>query len=471
MPVYNNTIHAIVRGILERIYYVDYGNGFQLTPKPTTDFFRESMTNVHQFFRTRIQYANPYTAAQFAACYVARRRTIYEKACQSLLMIPICRRDSHIKLFLKAEKYNFTAKINPAPRVIQPRGPRYVVESGRYVKPIEKKIYGTINEMFGAITVFKGLNADLRGQTIHSHWSKFTNPVALGLDAKRFDQHVSKAALEWEHSIYKLYYPGDRHFANLLKWQLENKGTAYCNSGKVKYSVEGCRMSGDVNTALGNVLIMCSLIHTYLHSIGVNGLLANDGDDCVVFMEREDLESFRGGLHDFFIAHGFFMEMEEPVFTLEAIEFCQSYPIDVGGSYRMVRDPRVAISKDCVALKPLDNPKIFKMWMAAVGQGGMSLTGGVPIWQDFYAKLIEISEGAKALEDPTLNTGMKIMGRGMYHTYVEPTDESRLSFYKAYGISPAEQLSMEEYYRNYTYSSEGESSRFVTLPLLGHKRT
>lgn len=468
--VYNNNIDAIKRGILERIFYVDYGNGFQLTPKPTSEFYMTSMADVSRILKGKVQYANPYTAMQFAGSYVARRRTMYENACKSLVQTPISPKDAHIKAFIKAEKYNFTAKKNPAPRVIQPRGPRYVVESGRFVKPIEKKIYGAINEMFGAITIFKGLNADQRGVTMHSHWHSFKNPVAVGLDAKRFDQHVSKAALEWEHSIYKMYYPGNRHFARLLKWQLLNKGTARCNSGKVKYEVHGCRMSGDVNTALGNCLIMSSLVYTYLKSIGVSGKLANDGDDCVVFMEQEDLDLFRGNLHGFFINHGFFMEMEEPVYTLEAIEFCQSYPVYDGMTYRMVRDPRVAISKDCVAMKPLDNVKIFKMWLSAVGQGGMSLTGGIPVWQDFYARLTELSDGAKPLEDPTMNTGMKIMGRGMYHKYRPPTDEARLSFYMAYGISPAEQLALEEYYRNYTFSPDGEMPRFVTLPLSGFKQ-
>jgi len=463
--VYNNSLDAIIRGITERIFYVDYGAGFQQPPKPSHLTFSTALKEVHEFFRNRVPYANPLTARQFAESYQARRRTRYEQACDSLILNPISRKDANIDAFVKAEKYNFTAKQNPAPRIIQPRNPRYIVESGRYVKPIEKKIYKLIDELFGAPTIFKGLNADDRGRALHGHWLDFKRPVAIGLDAKRFDQHVSPAALRWEHDIYKLFYPRDKFFAKLLDWQTVNRGFARCVDGVVKYTVHGCRMSGDTNTALGNCLLMSSMVYSYLVSIGVRGKLANDGDDCVVIVESSDVKAFQSGLHDYFIKLGFYMEVEEPVYVFEEIEFCQSHPVWVDGAYRMVRDPRVAISKDCVALKPLDDLRIARRWLSAVGQGGMHLTGGIPVWQDFYQKFIDLSDGAKPLEDPTLMTGMRLLGKGMYHTYIPPSDRSRLSFYNAFKIAPAAQECLEEYYRSKPFDFNGDGPRFVTLPL------
>jgi hypothetical protein len=52
-----------------------------------------------------------------------------------------------------------------------------------------------------------------------------------------------------------------KELAELLKWQLQNKGFARTIDGLIKYSVEGCRMSGDMNTALGNCTIMCALVY------------------------------------------------------------------------------------------------------------------------------------------------------------------------------------------------------------------
>jgi hypothetical protein len=463
--VYNNTLAAMERAIKERVFYVDYGNGFVTPHVPTEDAFVETMKEIEERFKNLVQYTAVWTMEQFVGTYNGRRRTIYENALTSLRRKPISRKDSYVHAFVKAEKYNFTKKMNPAPRIIQPRDPRYIVESGRYIKPIEKKIYKHLNTIYGSIAMFKGLNLDQRGKVLYSHWSSFNKPVAVGLDAKRFDQHVSYQALSWEHKIYQMFYPNNKHFGTLLAWQRKNKCFARNDEGKVKYQTHGKRMSGDTNTALGNCLLMGSLIWTYARRSGVNIRLANDGDDCVVIMEQGDLEKFNGGLNRFFRNHGFELTMEKPVLVFEEIEFCQCHPVYDGVGYIMVRDPRVAISKDCVSLKPLDNTSIFKMWCSAVGQGGMSLTGGIPVWQNFYARLIQISDGAKALEDPTLMTGMKIMGRGMYRRYVQPTPEARLSFWLAFRISPEEQLCLEEYYDSMLFSLDGKSPRFAILPL------
>jgi len=462
--VYNNNLPAIIRAINERVFYVDYGNGFVRPYQPQQQFYDTVLKDVSKFFDA-VPYVTPMTAMQFAGSYVGRRRTIYEQAASSLVQLPLTPKDAYIKAFIKAEKYNFTKKPNPAPRIIQPRGPRYIVESGRHIKVIEKNIYKCLDNMFGHTTIFKGLNAEDRGRILHEKWQDFVDPVAIGLDAKRFDQHVSRSALEWEHSIYRKFYPRNKYFAWLLSLQLRNKGFAQCNSGTVKYQVDGCRMSGDSNTALGNCLIMSSLVYAYAKSVGVRIRLANDGDDCVVVMESRDLRKFSLDLENFFVDAGFSLTIEQPVYVFEEIEFCQCHPVFDGEKYIMVRDIRVAISKDCVSLKPLDNARIFKMWMAAVGQGGMSLTGGIPVWQNFYNTLSNLSEGASPLVDMTLQTGMKIMGKGMDRRYGAPTPHSRLSFFLAFGISPYEQEVLEQYYDGYELGPSGSPLRFVPLPL------
>lgn len=466
--VYNNNLTAIERAINERIFFVDYGDGFQPPLKPTQSFV-DALAPMFKQLRKLVQYTTPLTAREFAGTYVGRRRTIYDKACDSLLIKPITKNDSIVSAFIKAEKYNFTKKPNPAPRIIQPRGPRYIVESGRYVKPIEKKIYKAIDSVYDSPTIFKGKNAEDRGAALRSHWDTFRKPVAIGIDAKRFDQHVSKEALEWEHSIYRLYYPDDKEFRRIMSWQLVNTGVARCNEGKAKYTVNGCRMSGDVNTALGNCLLMSSLIYCYAKHVGVFIRLANDGDDCVVTLESEDLAIFMAGLFEYAKTLGFHLTIEEPVYVFEQIEFCQCHPVLVGNQYIMVRDPRVAISKDCVALKPLDNQKIFKMWMAAVGEGGLSLTGGVPVWQHFYTRLYQLSDGAKPLQDLTMMTGMRMMSKGMSRKFTKPSPESRFSFWLAFGISPEEQITLEDYYDAYELGPSGQLRRFVPLPLEGQQ--
>lgn len=466
--VYNNSLPAIKRALLERVFYVKSGDGFIKTPKPHSEAF-DALSDVLAYFKKSAQYAAPMTAFQFAGTYVGRRRTNYEAAAESLLKQPISPRDARIKAFIKAEKYNFTVKSNPAPRIIQPRDPRYIVESGRYIKPIEKQIYKKIDQMFGAPTIFKGMNAETRGRTIAAHWAAFEDPVALGLDASRFDQHVSEPALHWEHNIYKTFYPRSKYFAQLLSWQVKNFGVARCSEGVVKYRTDGCRMSGDTNTALGNCLLMSSMVYAYASSRGIVIRLANDGDDCVVFMERKDLEDFSDHLHEYFNNLGFEMTVEEPVFVLEHIEFCQCHPVFDGNNYIMVRDPRVAISKDTISIKPLDNLKTMRRWCAAVGEGGMHLTGGIPVWQDYYSYYVRVGQGSKPLTDPSMESGMQRMSKGMFRKYKEVTSEARYSFYLAFGMSPQEQYVTEHYYSALAFTTTGDIQRFVTLPIPGRE--
>jgi hypothetical protein len=85
------------------------------------------------------------------------------------------------KAFVKAEKINFTAKPDPAPRVIQPRDPRYNVEVGVYLRPLEHSIYRAIAEVYGGPTVMKGYSAEGVAQQMRGMWKSSAVPSRLGL--------------------------------------------------------------------------------------------------------------------------------------------------------------------------------------------------------------------------------------------------------------------------------------------------
>lgn len=470
--VYNNSFAALKRAIFERVFYVKTSDGFAPPPVPAPNVFNSRMLDMFNLLRRNSKFCTPLTAKQFADSYVGPKHKIYSRAERSLEQKQFEKKDAFISSFTKCEKYIFskhgvTTK-EPVPRIIQPRGPRALVTYGRYIKPIEKKIYASVNNVFGSVTIFKGLNADLRGKHIKEKWDRFNKPVCVGLDASRFDQHVSAVALQWEHNVYKLYYPGDSFFQRILTLQIKNRCYARHPGGTLKYITDGCRMSGDMNTALGNCLLMSSMVYAYCKFKKVPIELANDGDDCVVIMESTDLDTFQDGLKEWFLDMGFNMTVEDPVYLLEKVVFCQSQPVYDGEKYIMVRDPRVAIAKDCLAIKPLDNPRIWESWCAAVGIGGMSLTGGIPVWNSFYARLLVCSNGAKPLDDPTLQTGLKLLAKGMRRKTSVPTPESRFSFYLAFDVYPSEQLAIEEYYDNVILDygiTQDQMSRTVNLPI------
>lgn len=445
MRVHNNNVINLARGVLERVFYIQVDGKFVSPPQPARDVFNSRLSTFRSILVRCTPPTTPTDLAEFPKFYTGRKRTIYQGAVDSLYRRDVDATDARVRCFVKAEKINFTAKKDPVPRIISPRDPRYNVAVGCYLKKLEHPLYGSIAKAFGSNTVAKGLNVQEVATLLWDKWRSFHDPVAIGLDASRFDQHISEDALRWEHSIYNSIYRCPR-LSKLLSMQLRNKCAGYTRDGAVKYTTQGTRMSGDMNTAMGNCIIMCGLIYSYSKERGVRVELVNNGDDCVVIISRRDLKRYVDGIVPWFREMGFTMKVEDTVDVFERIQFCQMQPVFDGHKYIMVRNPAIAIAKDSVSIKPLDNPSIFRKWLGAVGEGGLSLTGGIPIMQSFYCCLERASGGDRLKDDPTMESGWWYLARGMRRKWAPVRDEARYSFYLAFDISPDLQVAVEEYY-------------------------
>lgn len=445
--VHDNNMANLTRGLVERVFLVQGERGLVPPPQPLPGVFEQRCAGFRLLFRTHVGVTTPWRHDQFVASYRGRRQAVYQQASDSLKVRPVCKRDAVVSTFLKNEKINFTAKADPAPRVIQPRSPRYNVEVGKFLKKIEHAVYHCVDNVWGHTTIMKGHNAHATAQLLREKWEKFRDPVAVGLDASRFDQHVSLDALRFEHSFYKLFYRGsDRaELAELLSWQLHNKGYGRAPDGKVSYSVNGRRMSGDMNTGMGNCLLMCAMVWAFSQHAGLQLELANNGDDCVVFLERRNL----GKLHDlgpWFSEMGFNMKIEAPVDVFERIEFCQTQPIWDGRAWVMVRSGLTAIAKDCCILHPMHSKASFDKWRYVLAEAGLHLTGGIPIFQSFYKALGHGGIPSRMLASPQFETGMMRLARGMHRQYGPVHPAARVSFWLAFGIVPDMQEAIESYF-------------------------
>jgi hypothetical protein len=451
---YNNTITGLQRAVKERVFFVKLNGKFQAPPKPSSlQLYFDRLQCFQDAVRPHLPSTAPVEREQFVQHYKGRKRVVYEQALESLGRKDFSVKDSYVKVFIKYEKTLFTAQKDPVPRVISPRSPRYNIELGCFIQPIEERIFEAIGSVMGSHTVMKGLNARDSARAILQKWQYFKDPVAVGADASRYDQHVSDVALKWEHSIYDLCFRNkkdNRRLHHLLSMQINNKCFGNVGDGSVQYKTTGVRMSGDMTTSLGNCINMCAMAFAYAKHVGVNIQLANNGDDCVYFMERKDLRKFMAGVTDWFLGMGFTMVMEEPVYDVEKISFCQTNPVWVGPGpfdYIMVRDPRVAISKDSLATQPLNTKKEFFGWINAVGQGGLSLTGGLPVWEAFYTMYVNSARGqARSKMDSGWGWGVRQLGKNMSRTVQPVLPRTRASFYLAFGITPREQLCIEKTY-------------------------
>jgi len=479
--VHDNNLANLQRGITERIFCVEGSGGLERPPKPREGRFELLLAKFRSRLGNHLPRATRAGYDQFVEQCPPRKRKLYAEAVESLKLQRVCRRDAVTTPFLKAEG---VTKADPAPRIISARNPRYNVEVGRFLKPLEHKIYKSIAKVYadsttridgayrgdennasvfrGSPTVMKGYNAGQTGRIMADKWGRLVDPVGVGLDASRFDQHTCKDALRWEHGVYASCFSGPERteLERLLSWQLSNKAVAKAGDGVIRYTVEGCRMSGDMNTALGNCLIMCGMVYSYLVDRCITKYeVMNNGDDVVVMLERRDLDKFMLGLTDWFLECGYKMAVEKPVFVLEELEFCHTKPVWTPEGYVMVRNFPENLAKDSYTMVDLSVPKTARKWLAAVGAGGMSITGGMPVLQEFY--LMYRRSGAGVFRADVLEgSGFWYMTRGMRRSYGPVHPLTRASFYWAFGILPDLQEALER-----MYQSTSIDCTLHTLPL------
>lgn len=454
LGVHNNSVDNVCRGVTERVLNEEVDGQWIPVRQPSDEAF---LPKVVDFTRACGRFIFPTTSVSpqtIVDSYTGRKRQIYQRALESLGVQAVRPRDARLKTFVKCEKVDFAAKVDPAPRIIQPRDPRFNLSLAVYLKPLEHRIYEMINRTFSeqsglsGPTVMKGLNADEQGAAISLAWSQFNDPVAIDLDASRWDRHVSPAALRWEHSQYLRWFSGhDRlELARLLSWQLDNECVAFCPDGRVRFRVKGRRASGDMNTAVGNVEIMCALAYGYFPNRLPRFRLINNGDDSVLVTERKYLQRI-DDMQQWFLEAGFLLKKGPVVDVLEQVVFCQTQPVFVGSGYRMCRDPRVVLSKDSVSILPLRDEVTARKWMHAVGSCGLSLAGDIPVLNEFYSWMVRNGcSGGNIERDPTMETGMRWLARGMHAAYAEPSTETRVSFWRAFGIDGTKQRALEERY-------------------------
>jgi len=466
---HNNSAVNLIRAVNERVFYVKGPNGLVECPRGDPRAWLR-LDSVSKKLASAVlavdQGVKELTCAEFVAQCPSHKRKLYSQAAEEYSRRGVVKRDCRLGSFVKFEKVEFRKagpKADPCPRLIQPRSPVFNVALGRYTRRVEEELYRALAAVWKAeldeLVVMKGLTVEDVGRQLRLKWDKYDNPVAVGLDASRFDQHVGVGALKWEHSVYNRIF-GSGELRYLLKQQLRNRGAAFADGVRIDYVVDGTRSSGDMNTGLGNCLIMSALVLQYVRDCGISASLANNGDDCLVFMEARDLAKFSSGLDAWFLQFGFEMEVEAPCYVFEECEFCQMHPVRVAGEWVMVRSPMAALSKDSMMLGFPSSQ--YPAWLHAVGTAGSSLYGDMPIYGTLYERFTQQGVLTNIRNQGAMETGFLRMVRRTRQPHI--SDDTRISFALAFGISPAVQSAMEDWCR--AMDLRVGAGRFVAMPVL-----
>nr|UTQ50895.1 MAG: RNA-dependent RNA polymerase [Plant tombusvirus-like associated RNA 3] len=407
----------------------------------------------------------PMSPEEYLGCYRGRKLTIYSKAFDTLQHEKLAPRDFEVKAFIKKEK----DKSNTSdPRIIQPRSPRFHVSFGRYVRAIEGKIYKRWTSLWqraakstATPVCFKGLNYLERGNFFAEKWATFNRPVAVSLDASRFDLHVSCDALRFTDDLYRAcFHPRYRNELDyLLQGRHATRGVALCKESLWKYRKTGGRCSGDADTSLGNVCIMLAISYQIAKHLSIHLELANDGDDQVFILESHQLSRLLEVVEPTFAQYGFRVKVEEPVYDFERIDFCQTRPVRTPAGCIMTRYPGSAMTKDLASFLPLQRRKVLEDMLSAVGSCGLAAYACMPVLGQFYKTMSSVKgNGSKHWERTGVNLGYLYHTRGLLQEEkhgegIHPS--TRLSFWKAFGILPDLQEAMEAEIANWQPGKNG----------------
>lgn len=368
------------------------------------------------------------------------QRKRYRRAYQQLMETGLQEKDFRIASFIKMERMNYpdddpTSTTLKPPRMIQARSSKFNLYMQRFIMPYANK-WKRLRQLEGRTPFAKGMNALQIAQQLHQDWTHFSNPIALLLDHKAYDSKLDVGWLKATHSYYR------DHYVNHdlpLECQLSNK--CYTGNG-VKYNVEGTRMSGDPDTSDGNSTANLALICDLMREVESRDTVM--GDDSVIIFESEHYELIKSRIDCMSQRYPWETEYR---FTqqFEDVDFCQCKPVLTINGWVMVRNPLRAITRGTTCIAPLITTKLHHLlprYFRAVGDCEYSCNPGVPVLQDFALWMMRFHD--RGMKLPFDRTDWKtIPGRLLHHI----TDESRLSFFKSFGVDIPTQLALENWFK------------------------
>uniref|UniRef100_A0AAU7YFW8 RNA-directed RNA polymerase n=1 Tax=Juruaca virus TaxID=3229021 RepID=A0AAU7YFW8_9VIRU len=383
--------------------------------------------------------------------YTGKKRTIYENAREDLITVPFCKgKDRYVKSFIKMEKVFDPEK---DPRMIQARNPRFNYLLGNYLKPIEHIIYNMkgkrqLRKIFPPTRcIAKCLDLRTRAQLLKRKFESIPNAICYSLDASRFDAHVNPSLLNLEHSIYKYCYSNDRLLQQLLSCQLLNRGVT---SNGVRYRCPGGRMSGDMNTALGNCLLMCIIVATCMRIMGFRAgewEMFCDGDDTLVIINANRSQLFEQNFSNLFNRAGMNMKLENKSNKISGIKFCQGCVINTADGAKFVSDPDRTLSRALISTRHFQHPKSIGPLLRQIGLCELAIHCGVPILQEFALAMLRNAGNAQIHKIQP--SGRLIKAKRELYAHggkIDPlpiTMDARLDFEEAFGIETWEQHQLE----------------------------
>lgn len=424
---------------------------FRVTPTPQPKamaLFRRQRKMFARAFIQRFGRVTPLSVEETVRRFPVAKRRLYTAAAESLARVQIGPRDAAIKMFVKADKCDDAAKkvhLNKPlkPRAIQARGPRYNVALGRYIKAFEGKVCAmsgwrspTKTQMFA-----KGLTQQQLARLFVKKLEGFNNPCVVSLDATSFDSSIKIEHLRSLHALYESLCP-DAEMQRLLSWRLVNRGTS---AHGVRYKVQGGRMSGDVDTALGNCIDMCCLVATVMRTCRVHKWdILDNGDDCLVITEQGRMPDV-SVIKECMKSLGIDCDPEVAGSRLEDVEFCRSRIVRTAAGLTWMPRPRRFLANFAVSHTQYNGSQgDYRRTIRSMAYCMLLTYPGTPIISEVaqvvYDALSDVELANNFMTQEYSYKARVVMRNGRTSPLLIPvTDEARKSVERAFAMPEEEQ--------------------------------
>jgi len=200
-------------------------------------------------------------------------------------------------------------------------------------------------------------------------------------------------------------------------------------------------MSGDMDTGLGNSIIMWTMLTQFLFTCSVKGSILVNGDDSVVVIGRKDLHKVRN--MEFFKKLGFNMKFEV-AFTLHDVEFCQARPLETDYGLTMARNPMRVMGRTSYRTKRVGK-QLHRAFINTLGLCERAASWGVPIASEMATAMIEAASTEKKIFlSPWLENHYANMRKWWKIGCPTISLATRINFEIVWGISVTEQFRIEK---------------------------
>lgn len=433
-PVFTSTCSSVIwthNGCLcNQIIALQYRHQIE-TPKCAS---LEEFNSIQQKLKPT-ELLQPWTFDAVCNTYTGAWRTKYLKAKKSLLANGLKPYHSNLTMFVKDDKEH--GEPSKAGRAIQYRSPEFCLMQAIFTKPVEKWFYN-LREADGSLVVGKCDGYKI-AEALETKASNYKNPCFILLDASKFDTCVDIKWLKWVMKVIRACFP--KKFWKLIYklWSQTLINIGRTNKG-LKYRTHGTRASGDMDTGLGNSIIMWSMLTRYLDLAGVKGSILVNGDDSVLVLDRSDLHLLDERC---FKRWGFNMK-REVVYSIDDVEFCQAKIVRTEYGVTMARNPvRVLRRTGWSTILYRDKASFAR----GLGLCENAASYGVPIAGVIGQKLMEFGSTRPRFVNTYMYDLFKLMDAPWKRFKPNITSEARVSYYLAWGITPADQIIIENSFK------------------------